>query len=205
MNRTRHLRTSCWTLGNSDQHFSLFSVVRNNQQINRQLNNRYVWLCVVQEQQTSQAEVVVISVLSYACQRRTTLENHNAVLTVRPPANTNLHVRKSNLCVVTLCVMCVMSQDALALLAENAELSEEEGRGVAFRRAAAVLKALPRPVTSMTELRGLPCLGDHSLRVIKVSRKCDFTFSFFITLREDLIICFLFSILVGYFGERSIK
>lgn len=205
MNRTRHLRTSCWTLGNSDQHFSLFSVVRYNQQINRQLNNRYVWLCVVQEQQTSEAEVVVFSVPSYACQRRTTLENHNAVLTVRPPANTNLHVRKSNLCVVTLCVMCVLSQDALALLAENAELSEEEGRGVAFRRAAAVLKALPRPVTSMTELRGLPCLGDHSLRVIKVSRKCDFTFSYFITLREDLIICFLFSILVGYFGERSIK
>lgn len=205
MNRTRHLRTSCWTLGNSDQHFSLFSVVRYNHQINRQLNNRYVWLCVVQEQQTSEAEVVVFSVPSYACQRRTTLENHNAVLTVRPPANTNLHVRKSNLCVVTLCVMCVMSQDALALLAENAELSEEEGRGVAFRRAAAVLKALPRPVTSMTELRGLPCLGDHSLRVIKVSRKFDFTFSYFITLREDLIICFLFSILVGYFGERSIK
>lgn len=147
----------------------------------------------------------MFSVPSYACQRRSTLENHNAVLTVRPPANTNLHVRKSNLCVVTLCVMCVLSQDALALLAENAELSEEEGRGVAFRRAAAVLKALPRPVTSMTELRGLPCLGDHSLRVIKVSRKCDFTFSYFITLREDLIICFLFSILVGYFGERSIK
>ncbi|XP_030292738.1 DNA-directed DNA/RNA polymerase mu [Sparus aurata] len=92
----------------------------------------------LQEQQTSQAEVVVFSVPSYACQRRSTLENHNAVLT-----------------------------DALALLAENAELSEEEGRGVAFRRAAAVLKALPRPVTSMTELRGLPCLGDHSLRVIK--------------------------------------
>ncbi|XP_073334033.1 DNA-directed DNA/RNA polymerase mu [Pagrus major] len=92
----------------------------------------------LQEQQTSEAEVVAFSVPSYACQRRTTLENHNAVLT-----------------------------DALSLLAENAELSEEEGRGVAFRRAAAVLKALPRPVTSMTELRGLPCLGDHSLRVIK--------------------------------------
>uniref|UniRef100_A0A671TM22 DNA-directed DNA/RNA polymerase mu n=1 Tax=Sparus aurata TaxID=8175 RepID=A0A671TM22_SPAAU len=93
---------------------------------------------LLSSQQTSEAEVVVFSVPSYACQRRTTLENHNAVLT-----------------------------DALALLAENAELSEEEGRGVAFRRAAAVLKALPRPVTSMTELRGLPCLGDHSLRVIK--------------------------------------
>lgn len=106
---------------------------------------------------------------------------------------------------LTLCVMCVLPQDALSLLAENAELSEEEGRGVAFRPAAAVLKALPRPVTSMTELRGLPCLGDHSLRVIKVSRKCDFMLSCFITLREDLINCFLFFILVGYSGERSIK
>lgn len=60
-------------------------------------------------------------------------------------------------------------QDALSLLAENAELEDEDGRGVAFRRAAAVLKALPEPTTSMTQLRGLPCLGEHSLRVIRVS------------------------------------
>ncbi|XP_074473960.1 DNA-directed DNA/RNA polymerase mu [Sebastes fasciatus] len=92
----------------------------------------------LQEQQNNEAEVVVFSVPSYACQRRTTLDNHNAVLT-----------------------------DALSLLAENAELSDEEGRGVAFRRAAAVLKALPKPVTGVTQLRGLPCLGGHSLRVIK--------------------------------------
>ncbi|XP_042370199.1 DNA nucleotidylexotransferase-like isoform X2 [Plectropomus leopardus] len=58
-------------------------------------------------------------------------------------------------------------QDALSLLAENAELSDEDGRGVAFRRAAAVLKALPAPVTDTRQLRGLPCLGGHSLRVIK--------------------------------------
>ncbi|XP_034565352.1 DNA-directed DNA/RNA polymerase mu isoform X2 [Notolabrus celidotus] len=92
----------------------------------------------LQEQQTPEEEVVAFSVPSYACQRRTTLENHNTVLT-----------------------------DALSLLAENAELSDEEGRGVAFRRAAAVLKSLPEAVTSMTQLRGLPCLGDHTLRVIK--------------------------------------
>lgn len=78
------------------------------------------------------------SVPSYACQRRTTLDNHNPNLT-----------------------------DALTLLAENAELNNESGRGVAFRRAAAVLKALPETVTSMTQLRGLPCLGEHSQRVIK--------------------------------------
>ncbi|XP_042251437.1 DNA-directed DNA/RNA polymerase mu isoform X1 [Thunnus maccoyii] len=92
----------------------------------------------LQEQQTDEAEVVMFSVPSYACQRRTTLDNHNTVLT-----------------------------DALSLLAENAELNDEEGRGVAFRRAAAVLKALPKAVTDMTQLRGLPCLGEHSLRVIK--------------------------------------
>ncbi|XP_027137986.1 DNA-directed DNA/RNA polymerase mu [Larimichthys crocea] len=92
----------------------------------------------LQDQPTNEAEVEVFSVPSYACQRRTTLENRNTVLT-----------------------------DALSLLAENAELSAEEGRGVAFRRAAAVLKVLPEPVTDMTQLRGLPCLGEHSLRVIK--------------------------------------
>uniref|UniRef100_A0AAQ6A2I0 DNA-directed DNA/RNA polymerase mu n=1 Tax=Amphiprion ocellaris TaxID=80972 RepID=A0AAQ6A2I0_AMPOC len=92
----------------------------------------------LQEQQINEAEVVLFSVPSYACQRRTTLDNHNVTLT-----------------------------DALSLLAENAELSDEDGRGVAFRRAAAVLKALPAPVTAMSQLTGLPCLGDHSLRVIK--------------------------------------
>ncbi|XP_044029658.1 DNA-directed DNA/RNA polymerase mu isoform X2 [Siniperca chuatsi] len=92
----------------------------------------------LQEQQINEAEVVVFSVPSYACQRRTTLDDHNAILT-----------------------------DALSLLAENAELSEDDGRGVAFRRAAAVLKALPERATDMTQLRGLPCLGEHSLSVIK--------------------------------------
>ncbi|XP_024865346.1 DNA-directed DNA/RNA polymerase mu [Kryptolebias marmoratus] len=92
----------------------------------------------LQELQENKSEVVVFSVPSYACQRRTTLENQNATLT-----------------------------DALSLLAENAELSGEDGRGVAFRRAAAVLKVLPSPVKSASQLAGLPCLGEHSLRVIK--------------------------------------
>ncbi|KAK5852202.1 hypothetical protein PBY51_023690 [Eleginops maclovinus] len=92
----------------------------------------------LQEQQVNESKDVECIVPSYACQRRTTLENHNTVLT-----------------------------DALSLLAENAELNDEEGRGVAFRRATAVLKVLPKPVTDMTQLRGLPCLGGHSLRVIK--------------------------------------
>ncbi|XP_042370198.1 DNA nucleotidylexotransferase-like isoform X1 [Plectropomus leopardus] len=93
----------------------------------------------LQEQQIKESnKKMLFSVPSYACQRRTTLDNHNTVLT-----------------------------DALSLLAENAELSDEDGRGVAFRRAAAVLKALPAPVTDTRQLRGLPCLGGHSLRVIK--------------------------------------
>ncbi|XP_023194085.1 DNA-directed DNA/RNA polymerase mu [Xiphophorus maculatus] len=92
----------------------------------------------LQEFAVNDSEVTPFSVPSYACQRRSTLKNHNAVLT-----------------------------DSLSLLAENAELSDEDGRGVAFRRAAAVLKALPSAVTKMSQLKGLPCLGEHSLRVIK--------------------------------------
>ncbi|XP_047425106.1 DNA-directed DNA/RNA polymerase mu [Mugil cephalus] len=90
------------------------------------------------QEETNEDEVVLFSVPSYACQRRTTLENHNTSLT-----------------------------DPLSLLAENAELTEEEGRAVAFRRAVAVLKVLPVAVTDVSQLRGLPCLGEHMLRVIR--------------------------------------
>lgn len=90
------------------------------------------------EEHKCKEEPVEFSMPSYACQRRTTLENHNTGIT-----------------------------DALTLLAENAELNNDEGRAVAFRRAAAVLKALPSRITSMAQLRGLPCLGEHSQRVIK--------------------------------------
>uniref|UniRef100_A0A4W5J7J0 DNA-directed DNA/RNA polymerase mu n=1 Tax=Hucho hucho TaxID=62062 RepID=A0A4W5J7J0_9TELE len=83
-------------------------------------------------------ELAVVSVPSYACQRHTPLLHHNTTLT-----------------------------DALSILAENAELGENEGRGVAFRRAAALLKSLPQEVRGAEQLRGLPCLGEHSLRVIK--------------------------------------
>ena len=61
-----------------------------------------------------------------------------------------------------------VTQEALELLSENAELGENEGRSVAFRRAAAILKTLPQAVQRMEDLQGLPCLGDHLLRVIKV-------------------------------------
>ncbi|XP_055063519.2 DNA-directed DNA/RNA polymerase mu isoform X3 [Misgurnus anguillicaudatus] len=58
-------------------------------------------------------------------------------------------------------------KEALELLAENAEYSDNEGRSVAFRRAASVLKALPYRVQTMDQLKCLPCLGEHSQRVIK--------------------------------------
>ncbi|XP_051542200.1 DNA-directed DNA/RNA polymerase mu-like isoform X2 [Myxocyprinus asiaticus] len=80
----------------------------------------------------------IILMKSYACQRRTPLKHHNVFLT-----------------------------EALELLAENAEFSENEGRSVAFRRAASVLKALPCRVHSVDELKCLPWLGEHSQRVIK--------------------------------------
>ncbi|XP_055729840.1 DNA-directed DNA/RNA polymerase mu [Salvelinus fontinalis] len=92
----------------------------------------------LQEREKPGLELAVVSVPSYACQRHTPLLHHNTTLT-----------------------------DALSILAENAELSENEGRGVAFRRAAALLKSLPQEVRGAEQLRGLPCLGEHSLRVIK--------------------------------------
>uniref|UniRef100_A0AAY4AXK5 DNA-directed DNA/RNA polymerase mu n=1 Tax=Denticeps clupeoides TaxID=299321 RepID=A0AAY4AXK5_9TELE len=78
------------------------------------------------------------TVKNYACQRRTPLKHNNTHLT-----------------------------HALELLAESAAFGENEGRSVAFTRAASVLKTLPRSVQRIEELRGLPCLGEHSLRVIK--------------------------------------
>lgn len=56
------------------------------------------------------------------------------------------------------------------VLAQNAEFTENEGRSVAFRRSASVLKALPFAVRRMEDLKDLPCLGEHSLNVIKVRK-----------------------------------
>ncbi|XP_036385070.1 DNA-directed DNA/RNA polymerase mu [Megalops cyprinoides] len=83
-------------------------------------------------------EAVMITLSGYACQRRTPLQHHNTALT-----------------------------EALLVLAENAEFCEDEGRNIAFKRAASVLKALPQAVCRMGDLQGLPCLGEHSQRVIK--------------------------------------
>ncbi|XP_010895307.2 DNA nucleotidylexotransferase isoform X2 [Esox lucius] len=80
----------------------------------------------------------VDNVSQYACQRRTTTENHNKMFT-----------------------------DALEVLAESSEFNENEGRCLAFRRAASVLKSLPSAVRSLGATQGLPCLGEHTEAVIE--------------------------------------
>uniref|UniRef100_A0ABM5EQ40 DNA-directed DNA/RNA polymerase mu n=1 Tax=Pogona vitticeps TaxID=103695 RepID=A0ABM5EQ40_9SAUR len=77
-------------------------------------------------------------VAAYACQRRSPLPNNNQLLT-----------------------------DALETLAEEAHFCGHEGRSLAFSRASSVLKALPRTVRRVQELDSLPCLGEHSKRVIQ--------------------------------------
>ncbi|XP_069038178.1 DNA-directed DNA/RNA polymerase mu isoform X2 [Lepisosteus oculatus] len=67
----------------------------------------------------SQAGGGTRTVSPYACGRRTPLQHHNRALT-----------------------------DALEVLAENAEFCDSEGRSLAFRKAASVLKALPLAVRS---------------------------------------------------------
>lgn len=59
-------------------------------------------------------------------------------------------------------------QEALEVLAEAAGFEGSEGRFLSFRRAAAVLKALPSRVTALSQLQGLPHFGEHSCRVVQV-------------------------------------
>ncbi|XP_025236503.1 DNA-directed DNA/RNA polymerase mu isoform X2 [Theropithecus gelada] len=75
---------------------------------------------------------------TYACQRPTPLTHHNTSLS-----------------------------EALETLAEAAGFEGSEGRLLTFCRAASVLKALPSPVTTLSQLQGLPHLGEHSSRVVQ--------------------------------------
>nr|XP_011760747.1 DNA-directed DNA/RNA polymerase mu isoform X3 [Macaca nemestrina] len=75
---------------------------------------------------------------TYACQRPTPLTHHNTSLS-----------------------------EALETLAEAAGFEGSEGRRLTFCRAASVLKALPSPVTTLSQLQGLPHLGEHSSRVVQ--------------------------------------
>ncbi|XP_023570105.1 DNA-directed DNA/RNA polymerase mu isoform X2 [Octodon degus] len=59
------------------------------------------------------------------------------------------------------------SLSALETLAEAAGFEGSEGRLLSFQRAASVLKALPWPVTALSQLQGLPHFGEHSSSVIQ--------------------------------------
>ncbi|XP_020819413.1 DNA-directed DNA/RNA polymerase mu isoform X1 [Phascolarctos cinereus] len=78
------------------------------------------------------------SLPAYACQRHTPLNHHNLCFT-----------------------------EALETLAEAAGFEGSQGRLISFRRAASVLRALPGPITNVSQLRGLPCFGDHSSRIVQ--------------------------------------
>lgn len=54
------------------------------------------------------------------------------------------------------------------MLAECYEFNQMEGRCLAFRRAASVLKSLPRVLSSLEDTHHLPCLGDHAKAIIDV-------------------------------------
>ncbi|XP_041066341.1 DNA-directed DNA/RNA polymerase mu isoform X1 [Carcharodon carcharias] len=92
----------------------------------------------LQVKRAAAAGTIGVPVSPYACQRKTTLHNRNRLFT-----------------------------DALKILAENAELCENEGRYLAFTRASSILKSLPYNVAKMDDLKGIPSLGDHSRKVIK--------------------------------------
>ncbi|XP_027243994.1 DNA-directed DNA/RNA polymerase mu isoform X1 [Cricetulus griseus] len=79
-----------------------------------------------------------VTMPTYACQRPTALTHHNVILS-----------------------------EALETLAEAAGFEGNEGRLLSFYRAASVLKSLPCPVTSLSQLQGLPHFGEHSSRVIQ--------------------------------------
>ncbi|XP_054456602.1 DNA nucleotidylexotransferase [Anoplopoma fimbria] len=87
------------------------------------------------------------TVSPYACQRRTTIENKNNILT-----------------------------DAFEVLAESYEFNEMEGPCLAFRRAASVLKSLPQAVRCLGETQDLPCLGEHTKAVMEEVLQCGHSF-----------------------------
>ncbi|XP_076831516.1 DNA nucleotidylexotransferase [Brachyhypopomus gauderio] len=83
------------------------------------------------------------TVSQYACQRRTTLDNHNKIFT-----------------------------DALEVLVESAEFSENKGAYLGFKRAASVLKSLPASLHCLADAEGLPCLGEETKAIIEEIFEC---------------------------------
>ncbi|XP_004616436.2 DNA nucleotidylexotransferase [Sorex araneus] len=80
----------------------------------------------------------VKNISQYACQRRTTLNNHNRIFT-----------------------------DAFDIMAENFEFRENEMTCLAFMRASSVLKSLPFTILCIKDIQGIPCLGDKVKSIIE--------------------------------------
>uniref|UniRef100_A0A8C3ATW8 DNA-directed DNA/RNA polymerase mu n=1 Tax=Cyclopterus lumpus TaxID=8103 RepID=A0A8C3ATW8_CYCLU len=97
--------------------------------------------------QVCSTHTLMATVSQYACQRRTTTENNNKIFT-----------------------------DAFEVLAESYEFNEIEGRCLAFRRAASMLKSLPRAVRCLGEMQDLPCLGEHTKAVMEEILQCGCSF-----------------------------
>uniref|UniRef100_A0A8C3AV85 DNA-directed DNA/RNA polymerase mu n=1 Tax=Cyclopterus lumpus TaxID=8103 RepID=A0A8C3AV85_CYCLU len=106
---------------------------------------------LIQDTEPTSAEgsthTLMATVSQYACQRRTTTENNNKIFT-----------------------------DAFEVLAESYEFNEIEGRCLAFRRAASMLKSLPRAVRCLGEMQDLPCLGEHTKAVMEEILQCGCSF-----------------------------
>uniref|UniRef100_A0A672SRB9 BRCT domain-containing protein n=1 Tax=Sinocyclocheilus grahami TaxID=75366 RepID=A0A672SRB9_SINGR len=66
----------------------------------------------------------------------------------------------------------IQVSDALEVLAENLELSGNQGPSLAFRKAASVLKSLPAALRRQEETQHLPCLGEHSRAIIEEISEC---------------------------------
>nr|XP_056715962.1 DNA-directed DNA/RNA polymerase mu [Euleptes europaea] len=77
-------------------------------------------------------------VAAYACQRRTPLAHKNQLLV-----------------------------EALETVAEEALFCGSEARNLAFSRAASVLKSLPWTIRGVNEISSLPCIGEHSRKIIQ--------------------------------------
>ncbi|XP_069799752.1 DNA-directed DNA/RNA polymerase mu isoform X1 [Dendropsophus ebraccatus] len=86
----------------------------------------------------SKDKEALLTVSSYACQRRTPLTHHNAEIT-----------------------------DALEILSKAAAFQGSEVRSLAFSRAASVLKSLPLKLRSAEEARNLVWCGGHCQAVIQ--------------------------------------
>ncbi|XP_061448652.1 DNA-directed DNA/RNA polymerase mu isoform X2 [Rhineura floridana] len=113
-------------------------------------------------------------VAPYACQRRTLLLHSNQALVNK---GTECHPGFHHFYLTLL--LCLEKQpdthkksrrsmeDALQTMAEEAHFNGSEARSLAFSRAASVLKSLPWTVKRVQELHSLPCIGEHSRRIVQ--------------------------------------